>query len=529
MAFFGLYPNTVTYLREYMESIISPLVVQERLLKRILDDNKDTIYGQTHNFSSIKTIEDFQKQVPVVQYLDIKNYIDKTAKEGRQNVLTKEEIIFFATSSGTTSEPKYIPITKERLKILKKEVLLWSKQILKKEYRDMAKGKTLYFAAAGHLGYTKSGIPHGNITGFHVKHLPKYLKRKMVIPAEMYNINDVEKRSKAIAEKALLERNITQLAFAAPIEIMLFFDYIKQHKKNLLKTVEKKNPKRAKELRSLEDFIPKDIWPNIKLISCIKADINNLYIEELYNKIGKKIPTRDPGIYASEGRINLGITDYDNAGVLVANTNFFEFREQLSNGNFDQPVTIDKLEKNKKYNVLLTTIEGLYRYDVGDIVEVVDFRRKLPIVKYADRNNYINIVGENMSEIELIKAIEQSIQKTKIELRSYTAAPHIPSGKEKPRYEILIEPKNGLTKEKAIEFLKMVENTLQKNVLTYKKARNEFGRIDYPSVCIMAKGTYDKLDKERISKRGQAKPLIVSKDPHFRERFKFKEVYFYKN
>ena len=279
--------NTIQYIKEYEQSKNKPLKVQEKVLERIIKEQKNTEFGRKHEFSKIKTISDFQKKVPETEYDDYKEYIDKI-KKGKKNILTKKNVVFFATSSGTTSEQKYIPITKERLKLFKRELVLWSKQTISKKNREVIKGKTLYFAAANKLGETESGIEYGNITGYHVKNLPWYIKKKMIIPWKYYNIKNVEKRSELIAIKALVEKNITQIAFAAPIEILLFIKFIEENKKQLLEKIKKINKKRAEELEKIfnkKEMKIINIWPNIKLISCITADINKTYLEKLYEKI----------------------------------------------------------------------------------------------------------------------------------------------------------------------------------------------------------------------------------------------------
>jgi hypothetical protein len=43
----------------------------------ILLKNKNTKYGENHNFSSIKTVEDFQNKIPEVTYQDIYPYIEE--------------------------------------------------------------------------------------------------------------------------------------------------------------------------------------------------------------------------------------------------------------------------------------------------------------------------------------------------------------------------------------------------------------------------------------------------------------------
>ncbi len=519
------------YLKLFEKSTRKLKEVQDRVLKDILQEQKNTIYGQEHHFLKIKTYEEFCEEVPLQTYDDMKKYIEKI-KQGKQNILTKKRVVFFATSSGTTSEQKFIPVTKERLDLFRREFLLWSTRILSKHYRKVLKGKTLYFAAASLLGRTEARIPYGNITGYHVEHLPWYLKQKMVLPAKYYNISNVKERTKKIAIRALLEKNITQLAFAAPIEILLFLEYIDKNKEELLQIIKEKNKKRWKELQKLKEqkkWKGKYIWPNIHLISCITADINKKYLEQLYKTFGKKIPTREPGIYASEGRINIGVTKEKDAGVLVANTNFFEFQEMTNTGRFKKPIRAHEIQKGKQYKVRITTKEGLYRYDIGDIITVAGFKGKLPLIKYYDRDKYINIVGENLSTIAVIQASEESIKEERVEINNYVVCPTIQQGKQKPHYTIIIEENKKNTKTKIQKFLKTLDKKLQEKGKTYNKARNEFGRLDPISATIIRKKSFAKRDEKAVQKTGQAKPEHISKDPNYIKQFEILEEIKVKN
>jgi hypothetical protein len=53
---------------------------QENFLMTIIKKNKKTLYGNKYNFSTIQSIQDFQKQVPIVQYNDIESHIHETMR-----------------------------------------------------------------------------------------------------------------------------------------------------------------------------------------------------------------------------------------------------------------------------------------------------------------------------------------------------------------------------------------------------------------------------------------------------------------
>ena len=53
-----------------------PRAAQEKLLRHILEKNKNTKFGKKYGFARIKTLRAFQKRVPVCTYEDLKPYID---------------------------------------------------------------------------------------------------------------------------------------------------------------------------------------------------------------------------------------------------------------------------------------------------------------------------------------------------------------------------------------------------------------------------------------------------------------------
>ena len=76
--------------------------LQEELFFFLIDKGSKTLFGFDHNFKKIKSIDDFNKYVPISTYEQILPYID-TMMRGEQNVLWPTKIKFFAQSFGTTN------------------------------------------------------------------------------------------------------------------------------------------------------------------------------------------------------------------------------------------------------------------------------------------------------------------------------------------------------------------------------------------------------------------------------------------
>ena len=63
--------------------------------------------------------------------------------------------------------------------------------------------------------------------------------------------------------------------------------------------------------------------------------------------------------------------------------NFFEFVEQ-TDWDADRPntVTLEQLETGKRYYVLVTTMNGLYRYFMNDLIEVTGWFHSTPTIRF---------------------------------------------------------------------------------------------------------------------------------------------------
>ena len=78
--------------------------VQEAQLYNLLYKNKDTWFGKKYGFSRIKSVNAYQKTVPLSCYADYESAIAQIM-QGKKNILTGEEPVYYSISSGSTGEP----------------------------------------------------------------------------------------------------------------------------------------------------------------------------------------------------------------------------------------------------------------------------------------------------------------------------------------------------------------------------------------------------------------------------------------
>lgn len=89
--------------------------VQEHIVKKLMRDNKNTVYGKAHNFKDVHSVADYQAKVPLSRYKDYEEYIDRMVETGERNLITRYRIHRYAESSGSIGKPKLVPLAARSL------------------------------------------------------------------------------------------------------------------------------------------------------------------------------------------------------------------------------------------------------------------------------------------------------------------------------------------------------------------------------------------------------------------------------
>ncbi|XVF18812.1 hypothetical protein REPUB_Repub11eG0055400 [Reevesia pubescens] len=88
--------------------------IQEQVLQKILMRNAGTEYLSRFLINGQTDKQHFKNNVLIVNYEDIKPYIDRIADGEPSDILLAEPVIEFHLSSGTSGgQPKLIPVTAE--------------------------------------------------------------------------------------------------------------------------------------------------------------------------------------------------------------------------------------------------------------------------------------------------------------------------------------------------------------------------------------------------------------------------------
>ena len=162
-------------------------------LRSILTAAKDTVYGREHHFDEIleaKTPGDlfsrYQKNVPINDYEDLRPYVERH-KSGEADVLFPGKPKMYGTTSGTTKEPKWIPITETYYQeVYKKMNQLWFYTLIMNK-PQVFYGPALSIVGKAIEGAAPDGTVYGSISGISQRDIPEFMKVIHTAQSEMFN------------------------------------------------------------------------------------------------------------------------------------------------------------------------------------------------------------------------------------------------------------------------------------------------------------------------------------------------------
>ena len=419
------------YYIPFIELTKNPKLNQWNLLNNILHQNKKTSYGIKHKFISIKSYQDFQNLIPINEYEDLRYYIEQQEQSGKP-YLNSQQPVMYAQTSGTTGEPKNIPILDTSIESYKRNQSLFSYT----QYNfdcNVYSGKILAIVSPDVEGKLSTGTPYGAISGLIYKSLPALIKRSYLLPFEIFTVSDYELKYYLICAFALMSENITLIATPNPSTILRLKDIIDENFEKLLSDIElgelsyikKVNPKirqrisskfkpnklRASQLRELKDkkgdLIISDIWPNLKLISTWTSGNCSTLLPALHMQLSNKKIIGEVGYMSSEFRGTINLDIKNKIQIPTLNENFFEFvqRDEFGNQN-PKFLMLHEIEIGKDYYIFVTTQNGLYRYFINDIIQVTGKYNNTPTMKFIQKGNgVVNLTGEKLYEEQVNKAV----------------------------------------------------------------------------------------------------------------------------
>ncbi len=524
----------------------NPKQAQEEKLMDMVRKNAATDYGRRYGFDKIRSVKDYQAQVPVVSYEDIKDDMDRLVN-GASNVFTAENPIMFAQTSGTTGDPKYVPVTPTCKGREHSDVMRTWTFHAKQTHPDIFEGQVVSLVSPAVEGHTPSGLPYGSASGHIYKNMPGIIRNTYAIPYDTFEIEDYGAKYYTIMRIALAV-DVTFLATANPSSILKMCEKADEYGDGIIKDIHdgtlnadlpiesriraavtkklKPNPARARELEQCRSrrqgkLLPADYWPRLSLVGCWKGGTVGHYLEKFpgwfYPDGGRPTPVRDWGFLSSEARCSVPLSDEGSSGVLTIASNFFEFvpvddlEAQRDTPDKWEFLTVDQVEDGKDYYIFFTTTGGLYRYDINDVIRVTGRYNQTPQIVFLRKGRGMtNITGEKVSVNQVITVVQNAAQKADVVASHFKAE----ADTENSRYVLRVEFSSTVGDDVQRAFLKHADEEMKVVNIEYK-AKRESMRLKAPVLHVMKEGWYERGRRKQVEsgmRAFQAKTQLLSPD-----------------
>jgi hypothetical protein len=501
-----------------------PREVQEQLLRRILCFQAETDFGLQHHFSSIQTLVDFRRQLPISGYEYFEPYIARVCRGDLRALLADRKVHMMALTSGTTAARKFLPVTPQYIADYRRGWHLWGLRV----YWDHPETKLrpiLQFAGDPEEFRTEGGIPCGSVTGLTAKMQMKVVRRLYCLPPWAGKIKNANAKY-YLALRLSLHRNLGLILAANPSTLVNLARCGDKEKESLirdlhdgtlnpridlpldmrlrLKPLLRRHRRRARELEGIVagtgHLYPRDYWPHYTVLGNWTGGSVGAYVRTYPDYFGDKV-VRDIGLIASEGRMTIPFADTDPSGVLDIASHFFEF---IPEDEIDRQkpivLTVDEIEEGRNYYIVPTTACGLYRYHISDVVRVTGFYHRTPLVEFLSKGaHFANLTGEKLSEYHVTRAMKNTVQRLHLAVCAYTLAPCW--DEEQPYYGLFVESSDIEDEGAGRSLAAILDEQLSDLNIEYASKRQS-DRLGAVRLEILPPGTWQEWDHKRLGLMG---------------------------
>ncbi len=520
-------------------------------LRRILTYSQNTFYGQEHHFSSIleaktdaELVARYQQHVPINSYESLQPYIERH-KHGEKSVLFPDKPFMYAMTSGTTSAPKWIPISSMYLnEICGRMSRVWFYSYTRLRPWVFT-GVNLSIVGKKIEAYAEDGTICGSVSSVTQRNSPSFLQYLHAVPCEINDISDYAAKYYTLM-RLTIERNVTSIITPNPSTILELQHVVDSYLPDIIKDIEegtlsrkftieqdirnaieaklKPNPRRAKELQILQQqnqrILPKYYWPNLQIVNTWKCGNTEVYARKLDGFFPENTLHAEFGYFATECRFGL-VLDETNNTVLFPHMHYYEF---VKASELDkQPYVfyqLQELQEGEIYCPFVTTCSGLYRYNMNDIVKVEQKYEETPTIHMVQKTNgFVSITGEKLHETQFVEAVRAAEKKINVKTAFYVAFADV----EESRYHFMFELMSPITQNKLQQIVNEVDKQLCKKNIEYN-AKRQSHRLKDPIGHILPNDSFNKFKRINMEKGGldgQFKiNLIMQDDSKFQDFLK---------
>jgi hypothetical protein len=157
------------------------------------------------------------------------------------------------------------------------------------------------------------------------------------------------------------------------------------------------------------------LWPKLRLLSCW-TNANASAPAKLLETFFPQARVQGKGLLATEAFVSFPLHGHPGAALAIC-SHFLEFLPADDSGSCDpdNPRAAHELEIGQRYTVVLTTGGGLYRYQLHDVIEVMDHLHDCPMIRFLGRQSYFSDwYGEKLNEAHVSVILRKVLEELAI-------------------------------------------------------------------------------------------------------------------
>jgi hypothetical protein len=470
---------------------------QSALLLPLLHANQDTEFGRAHGFASISSAREYQQRVPLRDYDDYSEWIDR-ATAGQRNVLTQEPVRLFEPTGGSSGATKLIPYTRALQQEFQRAIRTWIADLFLHD-PGLLLGPAYWSVSPLDRAEqrTTGGIPIGfnDDAAYLGGWQQRLVEAALAVPSSIRFVSDIDSFRYLTLRFLVQSLNLRLISVWNPTFLSLMVNCLPQYGDELAYDLEhgsmragialpaaarrmlRRDGRRASALRASLRMPTaaqrhQMLWPKLRMISCW-ADANAAAAPAHIQALFPQARIQAKGLIATEGFVSLPLAGHEGAALAVR-SHFMEFLPVDSGGEADSanPQLAHELEPGALYSVVLTTGGGLYRYRLHDLVEVRGRIHDCPLVRFRGRQGHVSDwFGEKLNEAHVATILQQVF--TALALQPAFAMLACDLGPPAPSYVLYIE---STAPDKSLEqAARKIDSCLQEN-FHYRYAR-ELGQL----------------------------------------------------
>ena len=386
-------------------SAIHCAAIQTQQCLGIVAQQSLTRMGLALGLDKIRSVSDYQAQVPLASWEDFEPWIDAELAGVAGSFLPSTPLAVELTG-GSSGGRKRIPYNISQLAAFRAAVLPWLDDWLGC-WPQLAQQKWWWaITPAGRApACTQGGIPIGIPGGdaaFFGTELAPLLAARLVAPAQLSQITNLTDWQRATVAHLLACENLGLLSLWSPSLLLGLLDCIANEFALLLDWLDDWplrdvpppaiNASRRAALPALLDAGPAGLWPALSLCSCW-TDAGAARDASLLLQRWPGLQVQGKGLLSTEGVVSIpqmGLV----APLLALQSGFFEFRCE------DGSIRLaHELDVGLEAEVVMSTWGGLLRYASRDRVRVDGHLGHTPLLTFLGRQGGISdLCGEKLSE-----------------------------------------------------------------------------------------------------------------------------------